>query len=443
VKVAHFVQAASLVCVGVAAGWLIRSWKGPTGESEETAEESATKPEDMSVEVVTQEAKKGELHVTLAAIGVARADEGAIVSLGSRAGGRVAEVFVKTGEDVKAGARILRYDEAPLALAVAQAQAALATASNQLDQFERADRAKQDADLAAAAAKAASDEESAARQFARQSDLLASGLAAPRAVDDARAALQKAKLDHASADLALSSFRNVGGDLQHAGLVAARDVAAAALADAKAVLAQATVTAPVDGRVLALSTHLGDRVDVGAVVGTLLRGEGRILVFGVTPAQAVGICPGAHVTWTDATGAGREASVRSVAGDVTGGTGLVEIVAAPAGDAPPPGLVVRGEIETGALSGVVLVPLRAIVRAEDEPSVVVIGAGGVSKRVRIEVLGRHGDVAAVKGDVKGGDRVAVEGGYNLPDGARTHEGGDKVAADGKPHAKDPPEDDEK
>src|SRR6185436_2594726 len=88
---------------------------------------------------------------------------------------------------------------------------------------------------------------------------------------------------------------------------------------------------------------------------------------------------------------------------------------------PQPGLVVRGEIESRRLTGAVLVPSHAIVRAEDEPTLVLVGDDGIAKRVEVEILGRHGDVAAVKGDVKDGDRVVVEGGYNLPDGAKTHE----------------------
>jgi multidrug efflux pump subunit AcrA (membrane-fusion protein) len=70
---------------------------------------------------------------------------------------------------------------------------------------------------------------------------------------------------------------------------------------------------------------------------------------------------------------------------------------------------------------VVLVPASAVVRADDKTCVMAVGAGGVAKRVEVELLGRHGDVAAVKGEVKAGEQVVVEGGYNLPDGAMTTE----------------------
>jgi multidrug efflux pump subunit AcrA (membrane-fusion protein) len=437
------VGAVLLFAAGALAGWTVHAWRSPDAEKGEADEEAApeVKPEDMSVAVVTAKAAKGDLPVTLPAIGSVRADEGALLSLGSRAGGRVAEVSVRAGDDVKRGAAVLRFDEAPLALAVAQEKAALATAANQLDEFERSGRDRQEADLASAATQAESDAGVAQAQLDRVLTLRKDGLSSEKSETEARQAAAHARRDADVAAKALAAFRTVGADLQHSTLVATRDAAAAALRDAQAVLAEAAVVAPADGRIVALTAHAGDRVDSGAAVGSLLRPDGRVLAFGVTPAAAAGLAPGATVQWTDAAGAARTATVRSVGADVAGPAGLVEIVAVPEGAAPQPGLVVRGEIVTRTIAGAVLVPSRAVVRAEDKPCVMLVGAGGVAKRVEVEVLGRHGDVAAVKGEVKDGDAVVVEGAYNLPDGAKTHEG---EAKDEEKHGeKDDAKDEEK
>jgi RND family efflux transporter MFP subunit len=387
------------------------------------------------VDVVTAKATRGDLPLAIPVVGAVRADEGALVTLSSRAGGRVALVSVRAGDDVKKGAPILRFEKEPLELAAGQARAALAAASNQLDEFERIGRDRQEREFDAVAKQTGADVAAAEKTLERVAALRRDGLAAEKTETEARQSLDRAQRERDAAAKSVEAFRTAGADLQHATLVAARDAAAASLKDAEAVLADAVVVAPGDGRVSTLSAHLGDRVESGAAVGTLLRPTGRVVVFGVTPAQAASIRPGSAVTWNDGAGCLCAGEIRSIAADVAGSAGLVEVTATPCAGptgeqpCPQPGLFVRGEIETSRLAGAVLVPAAAVVRDDDATIVVTVGEGGISKHVRVEVLGRHGGLAAVKGDVKDGDRVVVEGGYNLPDGAKTHEGPAKDEAD--------------
>jgi multidrug efflux pump subunit AcrA (membrane-fusion protein) len=104
-------------------------------------------------------------------------------------------------------------------------------------------------------------------------------------------------------------------------------------------------------------------------------------------------------------------------------SGLVNVVVSPDPGTPPspPGLIVRGEIETGRLKGVVLVPTRGVVRSEDRQVVVLAGADHAARIVPVKVLGAYGELSGVEGDVKAGDHVIVEGGYNLPAGAHVVE----------------------
>jgi membrane fusion protein (multidrug efflux system) len=80
------------------------------------------------------------------------------------------------------------------------------------------------------------------------------------------------------------------------------------------------------------------------------------------------------------------------------------------------GLFVRGEIELQRIAGVVLVPESSISRADDK-QVVVLARDGKARVVPVEVLGRHGGFAGVRGEIQPGNHVVVDGGYNLPDGA--------------------------
>jgi multidrug efflux pump subunit AcrA (membrane-fusion protein) len=68
-----------------------------------------------------------------------------------------------------------------------------------------------------------------------------------------------------------------------------------------------------------------------------------------------------------------------------------------------------------------LVPANAIVRSNDETTVVLDTAEHSAKIVRVKVLGRHADLVAVDGGIQAGDRVITDGGYNLPEGAHVDE----------------------
>ena len=101
-------------------------------------------------------------------------------------------------------------------------------------------------------------------------------------------------------------------------------------------------------------------------------------------------------------------------------TGTVEVRIVPdAGAEELPGELVRGEIVLENLAGVLLVPQAALVRAQGKSAVVLVGAGGIAHVVTLEVLARHADLAAVRGELHAGDVLIVEGAYNLPEGART------------------------
>lgn len=435
-KSGSVVGAALLLVAGGLGGWIVRSWKAPAAATAETDEDAApeVRPEDMSVEVVTAKAVKGDLPIVLQAVGVVRADKDATFTLSSRAGGRVTQVNYPVGYDVPRGYAVVRFDDAPARLAVAQAKSALAAAANQLDEFDRVGRDRQDAELESAATQAEHDLTTAQAQLDRVLALRADNLASAKSEAEARQAADHARRDRDVAAKALAAFRTAGADLQHSTLAAARDAAEAALKDANAVLADTEVVAPAEAKIITLTVHAGDHADAGASIGTLLLPAGRVLAFGVTPEAAAGIAGGV-VNWTDAAGAARTATIRSIAGDVTGPAGLVEIIAVPDGAAPQPGLVVRGEIVLKTLEAVVIVPGAAVVSADDKTCVMVVGDGGIAKRVEVTVH-RHGGDAAVEGAVKAGDAVVVEGAYNLPDGAKTHppEKKDDEKSDEKPES---------
>lgn len=143
--------------------------------------------------------------------------------VGARVFGRVAEVLVDEGDEVKAGATLVRLDEADQKLAIAGAQARASAA-----------RAR------AQSARASLSE--TRRQFERERDLAANGASARSVAEDLEARV-------------LSLDANVG---------AAGADAAAAQAEVRQLelnLEYLTITAPIDGVIIS------DPVDVGELVG--------------------------------------------------------------------------------------------------------------------------------------------------------------------------------
>lgn len=101
--------AIALLAAGAIGGWFLRS---VIVRADSAAHEDAAaihvEPVDMSVEVETALVSVGDVSLTMTSVGAVRADEGAVVTGASRAGGVVVEVLVHPGDEVAAGDQIGR-----------------------------------------------------------------------------------------------------------------------------------------------------------------------------------------------------------------------------------------------------------------------------------------------------------------------------------------------
>ncbi|MBN8996312.1 MAG: HlyD family secretion protein [Rhizobiales bacterium] len=182
------------------------------------------------------------------------------VTLTADVPGRIVEVAVKTNQPVKKGDLLLRIDPAPYHIALAQADAALASARLSVDQL----RATYQQALAEQA-QAESDVSYNQKAFDRQQDLLKKGVASQATYDQAENALRSAQQSLTQAkEKAMSAVAGLGGDPnietdKHPTVLAAqakRDQAALDLANTE-------VHAPADGIVSQTS-----RLQVGAYVAS-------------------------------------------------------------------------------------------------------------------------------------------------------------------------------
>jgi HlyD family secretion protein len=190
--------------------------------------------------------------------------------LGFQVGGRVAEIRVREGDAVAAGALLARLDVSELKARRAAAEAQLDAARAVLAELERGSRPEELAQGRAAEQAARRRLEESARSLERTRLLHEGGAVSREALDQAETAYEVAKAQHEQAREQLVLLR-VGPRRER--IEAQRAVvrqAEAAVAQAEAALANAEIRAPFDGIVTVRYREPGETVSPGLPVLTVL-----------------------------------------------------------------------------------------------------------------------------------------------------------------------------
>ena len=279
---------------------------------------------------------------------------------------RIAAVPFSTGDAVRKGALLVRFDAPPL----------------------RADLATRTGELAQARARL----ENARQGHERLTRLFDKGIAAQREVEDARKELRDAE----------------------AAVVQAKGTHAAA-AD---LAGQATALAPFDGLIAQRWHSPGDTVPAAEHVVRLVDPRRLEVTTSVLLADVGRIKVGrpAQVNIAGGDGEGQPARVVGAPGaaDPATGTAIVRLrLSAPL----PVGAPVQADIEAETAPDALLVPAAAVVHDEDETAVYVVGADGHAHRRLVKVgLASEDDVQILSGLAES-EKVVVKGHEDLPDGA--------------------------
>jgi RND family efflux transporter MFP subunit len=254
-------------------------------------------------------------------------------------------------------------------------------------------------------------------------------------VQEAQAALEKARLDAESADRLEPS--GAISKQQARGLRTQATIAEAQLASAKAGrdaqalrLRYARVLAPDHGIISARSATVGAVVNPGTELFRLIRGarlEWRAEVRADALAQ---LKKGTTASITLPQGGGVAGKVRQIAPTVSPDTlsGIV-YVDLPANPGLAAGLFVSGTFELAA-SDVLVVPTSAVVFRSGNRYVMQVGADNRIREIKIETGRRRGNDVEILGGVEAGARLALAGGAFLNDGDLV-----TVAAEAAPTAK--------
>ncbi len=218
--------------------------------------------------------------------------EGDFIDVAPEVSGRIVELAVRRGSDVKAGDLLFRIDDTEAQAAVAQAQAEMARAEAQLANLKQGQRPPEIAVLEAQIAEAEAALNKARRDFGRQKSLFDSKVSSEAQLDQAREAITIAEARVTAArrqrDVAAMPARTPEIEAgEHA-----VDAARAALAQAETRERKYEVDAPATGRIEDTYYEEGEVAATGMPVLELLPSDRRKVIFYLPEAARPGLTPG-------------------------------------------------------------------------------------------------------------------------------------------------------
>ncbi|MDY0106886.1 MAG: efflux RND transporter periplasmic adaptor subunit [Giesbergeria sp.] len=339
------------------------------------------------------------------------------VDVGSTVTGRVAQVRVQEGAQVRQGEVLVQLESDELRAALAQAVASERQAQARLEGLRSSGRSSAQAALAQADATLRAADAS----LARVQQLVAEGFYSPAQLDEARRAVDVARAQQRSARAQAEANADAGTDVAQARAQWA--LAQAATVAARARLAQTDLTAPADARVLVRAVEPGQIVQPGKALLSLALAGPTQLVAQVDERFLDQLQPGQKAAVVADAFAGQRfaARVLSIAPAVDAQRGAIEVKFALDGPAPAylrEDMTLSVEVETARRDRALVLPQAALrgAVAGDTGTVLVLQDGRAQARsVRLglrtldaaEVLDgmAEGDTVLRGGAVQAGDRV--------------------------------------
>ncbi len=342
------------------------------------------------------------------------------VDVGSTVTGRVAQVLVKEGAQLRQGDVLVQLESDELRAALTQAFASERQAQARLNGLRstgrsgaRAALAQSDATLLAASA-----------ELARIRQLVAQGFFSASRLDEAQRAVDVAQAQQSGSTAQSQAVGDAGTEVRQAEAQLAASQAATAAAQAR--LKQTAVLAPADAQVLTRQVEPGQIVQPGKALMALALAGPTQLVAQVDERfldQLQG-GQGAMVV-ADAFASQRFAArVLSLAPSVDAQRGAIEVKFALEQQAPAflrEDMTLSVEVETGRRARALVLPLRALrTQASGESATVLVADAGraQARTVRlglrslsaVEVLEglAEGDEVLLGGSLKAGDRVRTQ-----------------------------------
>lgn len=411
-----------LLCVGLAGCHK----ESPTAE----AKDEHSGEEEAHVSVRVEAARRGNIVQSVEGLGRSEAIPTKLAMLTPAVEGHVHELAVKQGETVKKGQPIVELDQSVALADLAEKTAtrnSLRASLALLKSLPRREERRSN-ELAVEQAKVAFERAKAASERLRP--LWARHEVSEQQVFEAELAVTSAQLLQQTAEAQLRAMLIGPRPEAVAEAEAKITVADGLVAFSKAHLDLHTIRAPIDGVLDSLTCHPGQTIAIGTPIGEVVDTR-QVFVSVYLPArsaQSVHVGQKAQVRIVESR---PESSAETASGD-TGLEGKVNFVGrladAQTGNLPvlimvenPDGRLTLGQtmgvtITVAEHSGVLEVPSTAVLDQGEGPVLTVVRE---DKTVALHPelgISQGGWVTVSKTDLKEGEPVIIEGGYNLPEG---------------------------
>ena len=407
------------------------------GHSAATDEEAATE-HAAKVVVKTSPVESRAIEVTVVGIGHTEALPKNLATLTPALEGHVREIRANVGDALQAGAVIVEF-EATLAKAdLAEKEATRDTVKAALDLLQAPPRPEDCLGLEIAIAQAAAATARSQTALDRLKPLRARGEVAEAQIYDADQAIVQARLQQRSTEAQLNLL--LAGPRAEAVEEATSRLAAAeaAVALSRHRLELHFVRSPIEGVLDSLNCHPGQTIVAGSAIGEVVDTRQLNLVVWLPPQSVAEVKVGqiarvtAGVTAKATPGGPIVASTEEPHADAAISAKVVsigQVVDPQTGSVPVRILLdnVQAQIAIGqTLSALIVVhehvqelviPATALVDLGEGALVLVVRDGKILP-LHPTSVGTHGQWTVVTGaDLKPGEQVVVEGGFNLPEGA--------------------------
>lgn len=370
------------------------------------------------VEIETVEAKIQDLRPTVELVGSLMAQPEKTVELSSQVSGLVDKVLVTEGQEVAAGAELVRLDDRTARSSLAKARAACEEAAANLALLKRGPLPAEVEAARQEVKKAAQTAESLQAKYAALKPLKDAGEISGIKYDEARASLAAAQADR---EMAAARLSVVEAGTRPENITQAEAKLSAAQADLAAqqlAVELCVIKSPITGVVMQLPVRRGMYLQPATTVATIMDLAVLLARFKLPSAQLSQVTEGAHVevkvlSLGEASQAGTIVRIRHEADPLTTD---VEAFASVdnASKVLRPNLACRILVTLPEAKNTLVIPSAAVSDKDGTPVVTLIREGK-AREVPVKLGIRTPDQAQILDGLSPGDVVATKGGYGLPE----------------------------
>jgi HlyD family secretion protein len=402
--------AALLLTAVIASGWGCRA--RPGAASEEAAE--PLRP----VEIQAAVAKLQDLQPTVELVGSLMAQPEKTVELSTRVAGFVDQVLVTEGQEIAAGAELVRLDDRTAQSALAKARGACDEAAANLTLLKRGPLPAEVEQARQELKRAAQTAESLKAKYAALKPLKDANEISDVKYEEARAGLEGAEAER---EMAAAKLRVVQAGTRPENIAQAaahlRSVQAD-VAEQELAVALCIIKSPIAGVVMQLPVRQGMYVQPGTTIADIMDLSVLFARFKLPSAQLAQVTEGAHVV-VKVLALGempRDGTIVRIRHEADPQTADVEAFASVdnAAKALRPNLACRILVTLPETKKTLVIPSAAVSDKDGTPVVTVIREGKAHE-VPVKPGIRAADQAQILDGLSEGDLVATKGGYGLPD----------------------------